>query len=174
MKKLIAFLLLAVAASFSAQAQVTSSLGLLYAPDVDDLELGALVASFGYRLDLENGFSVQPEVRGGIGVIDDRFGVPGFGRADVDLSNIFGFTLRGQYDVANGAYFFAQPTYQRIELDVDLPAGAPAGIDFDDNAWEWGIEGGLGFRFNEKFGIEASYGVIDNDEVLNFALRTWF
>lgn len=146
-----------------ASAEFTGSLGGTLV-DSGGLQLGAVTGTLGYRFPLAENFSFQPEIRGGVGVVDDTIdGV------DVEIDNLFGFNARFQVEFDNGFYLFAQPTYTRVEASASI-----GNIGASDDAWEFGGGGGLGFLFNDNFGIEAGYERIDEADVVNAALRFYF
>lgn len=176
MKKLILGLVLALGIALNAHSQVTSSLGGTYLSDYRGVDVGAVVGSLGYRVTGEGGWSFQPELRAGLGIIDDT--VPGFSpsgqspQIDVELDNLYGVVARLQYQTDGNAYLFVQPTLTRIELD----AGTNLAVrPLNDPEWAFGADVGAGFLLGERFGLEGSYGVIDGGEsIFNAALRVDF
>lgn len=175
MKKLILGLALTAGIMLNAHSQGTSSLGVTYLSDHRGVDVGAVVGSLGYRIEAEGGWSFQPEIRAGLGIIDDS--VRGFSEVgqgpmvDVELDNLLGVAARVQYQPNASVYLFAQPTLTRIELDAGNNL-ATRGLN--DAEWEIGGDVGAGYLIGERFGIEGSYGVLDGESVLNVALRLYF
>lgn len=163
-------------ATLNGHAQVTSSVGLSYLPDYRDVELGAVVGSVGYRFQGDNGWSFQPDVRAGTGVIDDTTPLFSMSAAaavptDIDLEYLLGAEARVQYQPGEGIYFFAQPTLTQIEIDAGNVTGSSL---LSDTEWEFGADIGAGFLFDARFGVEGSVGLIDGESVFDAGLRLYF
>lgn len=175
MKKLLLGLTLTLGFALNAHSQVTSSVGVTYLSDHRGVDVGAVVGSIGYRVEGEGGWSFQPEFRAGIGIIDDS--VRGFSpvgpgpKVDVEIDRLFSAAARVQYHTAGGAYWFLQPVLTRVELDAGYNL-ATRGLH--DSEWEFGGDIGAGFMFGERFGVEASYGVLDTEPVATAAFRFYF
>ncbi len=69
--------------------------------------LGALVASAGYRFAINDAISVVPEARVGFGIKDD---------SGVELDNIYGIGVRGEYAMESGVYLFVAPTLTKSKI----------------------------------------------------------
>lgn len=174
MKKLFLGLTLTFGLALNAHSQVTSSVGVTYLPDYRGVDVGAAFGSIGYRIDMNSKWSCQPELRAGIGVIDDS--VRGFSpvqpgpMVDVELDNLLGAAGRFQYQSDGGTYLFVQPNLTRVKLNGGNNL-ATRGLSESDR--ELGGDVGAGFLFGEGFGVEASYGVLDGEPVATAALRLY-
>lgn len=175
MKKRVAGFFMLFGLALNGHAQVTSSAGLTYLSDYRIADLGALSATLGYRFG--DRWSFQPEIRAGVGVIDDTvpiFSMSAVNRVptDVDLEYLVGVIARFQYRANEDLYFFAQPTLHWFEIDYGNVTGSAF---LEDSAeWEFGGELGLGYLFNDGLGVEAGYGLTDGDGIFNLALRVYF
>jgi len=158
MKHFRALAVLAFLLSTPVQAELTGSLGGTYLDT--RFQLVALEATLGWRLPLNESVSIQPELRGGIGINEDT--VRGI---DAEINNTFGANLRLQVDFDSGFYLFAQPTYVRPEFETDLG---------NTKDWEFGGGGGFGFMVNPNIGFEAGYERIDEADVFRGAVRVYF
>ena len=149
-------------ALMSAPAAAQFSSGLAYHHlDADEFSLGGIVGSIGYRFELNDAVSLIPEVRGGIGVVDDEF----MG-ADVELDGIFGGVLRLEFQLNDSVYLQLSPSYVRYKASV---SSSFADASFTDE--EFGIGGGIGFRFNPNFSVEVAYESVDDLDVYLVGLR---
>ena len=159
---LIAGLVLA-ATSAPAAAQFSSGLAYHYL-DSGDVNLGAVVGSVGYRFVVNDAVSIIPELRGGIGVQDDSIqGV------DVELDGLFGGVLRLEFNLSDTFYLQVSPSYARYKASVSF-----LGQSISDTSNEFGIGGGLGFRFNPRVSAEVAYENIDDLDVYLIGLRFTF
>lgn len=153
--------------SFSANAQFTGSVGASYA-DVSGADLAIFDATLGWKFRLNESISIQPEMRGGIGINEENASALGQDiRAEVN--NTFGFNVRLQADLQNDFYLFLQPTYTRTEFKF-----ASAGVKSTPKDWDFGGGGGFGFMLNPNFGLEAGYERLDGDDVWRGAVRFYF
>lgn len=82
--------------------------------------LGALVASAGYRFPINEAVSVVPEVRVGFGIKDD---------SGLELDNMYGIGVRGEYAMESGVYFFVAPTLTKFKTSYEFD-----GYDFDSES----------------------------------------
>ncbi len=150
---------------FAANAEWVAGAGFYNLSDDEggvDISLNAVTGSIGYRIENDNSnFSFMPELRAGIGIGDDTvFGV------DVELDRVLVFSLRGQFDFENGAYFFAAPAYANIEVKASA-----AGFSVSEDDSQAGIGAGVGFRFNERNFAEVSYETYDGTDVIGIAWK---
>ncbi len=156
--------ILLVLVSIPASAQITSGLAY-YHVDGDDVTVGVLVGSLGYRIPVNDAFSVVPKIRGGFGVKDDT--VDG---VDVELENLFGAALRLEFLLTESFYVHLTPSYARYSAKASAPlAGGTLSITETSN--EFGIGGGLGFRFTRNFSLEANYEYVDGLDIIQIGAR---
>ena len=164
MKILICTAILAAAVmADDVNAEFTGSFGSSYV-EVSGADLFVANATLGWRFPVNETISIQPEVRGGVGLNEDT--VSGF---DFKVNNTFGFNLRFQADFASGFYLFAQPTYIRPEFEAE-----GFGIELSQKEWEFGGGGGLGFMLNRNLGLEAGYERIDGEDLWRGAIRFYY
>jgi len=160
---LIAAILISIFSS-SVMAQVSSGVAYHHF-DEGDIAVGALVGSIGYRFVINESVSLIPELRGGIGVNDDRFqGV------DVELDALFGGVLRLEVDLNETFYVQLSPSYVRYKLDFSAPV-AGGTFSLSETSNDFGIGGGIGFRANRNFSLEIGYENIDSVDVFMFGAR---
>ncbi len=150
----LASLLLALSAA-PAAAQWTGSVG--YSHFTDDFDVGVIVGSFGYEFPVADGFSLVPEFRAGVGVVDDTINVGGT-RVDFEIENLYGFSNRFQFDFGNDMYAFGVVSHVNYKTKA-----SSAGMSVSDRSWEWGFGGGLGYMFNPNNGLDFSWERIDGD-----------
>lgn len=156
-------LLLVSAMIFSAgvSAQGVSGLGY-YQLDDDDIAVGALVGSVGYRYQANDVVSFVPEIRGGFGVKDDNF----LG-AKVKLKGLVGAALRAEFAVSEPVYVFASTSYTHYKFKASV-SGVGSASASDE---EFGFGGGIGFNVAEEGSIELSYEKLDEIGVIGASLR---
>jgi hypothetical protein len=154
--------------SFGAHAQWTGSLSYSHISIGDDeisVDLGAIVGSAGYRLEVADRFYLVPEVRVGFGVSDDRVNVEGF-NVKAEIERLWGFSNRFQYEFDTGAYLFGVASYVNYKLKASA-----AGFSESDDSWEAGFGAGAGFMFTPLVGGELSYERVDGEDVFTAGLR---
>lgn len=140
-----------------------------------DASWNALVASVGYKASVSESFTIVPELRVGFGIGDDSHTVDnGFGSAvevKTEVDNLYGLAARGEFALGNGAYLFAVPSLTKTKIAIS--AAGVGGTDVTSD-WEFGIGAGAGFRFSDFVGIDLSYEVIDEIDVLTVQGRFTF
>ena len=136
--------------------------------DDGDVALGAFSATVGYVFPINDGFSIIPEFRAGIGINDDRFeGI------DFELKSLIGANLRFEFNVSDAAYLFLSPSYNRYKIKASTPvaSGTFSVSVTDDN---FGFGGGIGYHVNEAFSLEAGYERVDGIDVVMLGSRVRF
>lgn len=166
MKTLVAAGLM-MAASTASASEGTFGFGYLHVDD-GDIGLGAFTTTIGFVVQINDGFSIIPEFRAGIGVNDDRFeGV------DIELKSLAGANLRFEFDLSDAAYLFLSPSYNRYKVKASAPvAGGTFSVSGSDD--NFGFGGGVGFYISEGFSIEAGYERIDGANVVMLGGRFRF
>lgn len=154
----------AMIVSASASAQGVSGVGY-YQLDDDDIAVGALVSSVGYRFQANDVVSFVPEIRGGFGVKDDKF----LG-AKFKLKGLVGAALRTEFAVSEPVYLFAVASYNHYRIKASVPDVGSASA----NADEFGFGGGIGFNVGESGSIDISYEKLEDVGVLGAGLRFTF
>lgn len=165
-KALLAAALVSVTMSASANWVLGVSYSNLSDSEGDiDISLGGVVASAGYKYAVNQTFSIVPELRYGIGVSDDEvFGV------DLELDSFYALSLRGEFDVTENVYAYIAPSYGKLEVT----ASAGGFSESDTSDWEFGIGGGLGYKFNPTTSAEVSYESFDGTDVLSIGAKFAF
>lgn len=150
---------LLLASSSAIANEGTFGFGYLHLDD-GDIGLGAFTTTIGFVVQINDGFSIIPEFRAGIGVNDDRFeGV------DIELKSLAGANLRFEFDLSDDAYLFLSPSYNRYKVKASAPLGGGTfSVSGTDDSFGFG--GGFGFFVNEGFSIEAGYERIDGAKVV--------
>lgn len=134
-----------------------------------DYSLGALVGSLGYKIDSGSRFHFIPEVRVGVGITDDTVTVFGV-NVNLELDSFLALSVKGQYELENGIYLFAAPTYTNAEFTASASQGGTSASVTEDS-WEFGFGVGAGYSFNSSTSLEASYEQFDGIDVLSIGLR---
>jgi opacity protein-like surface antigen len=154
--------------SFGAHAQWTGSISYSHISLDDDeisVDLGAIVGSAGYRLEVADRFFLVPEVRVGFGVSDDRFDFEDF-NVKAEIDRLWGASTRLQYEFDTGPYLFGVASYVNYKLKA-----SGAGFSVSDDSWESGFGAGAGFMFTPLVGGELSYERVDGEDLFTAGLR---
>lgn len=178
MKYSVLGMLLAVASSslMAAEVEPTNSwvagvsyMNLSDETDGVDISVGGVVGSLGYQFKSGENFYLVPEVRLGTGVSSDSFLFSGIG-VEVELDSFTALSLRGQFEFDNGLYLYAAPTYANAEFTTSLSAvGLKESVTED--SWEFGVGGGVGYRFTQLISAELSYEQFDGTDVFSVGLK---
>ncbi len=138
----------------------------------EDAHLGAITASVGYKFNFANNFSLIPEYKIGTGIVDDSettlfatIGTPHGsvlyrGDIDYELDSFMAFSLKVQYELDNGIFFYIAPSYSRAEASMsgtDYQTSTPKKTSFSETYTGLGLLGGLGFNLNKHWGADISY-----------------
>ena len=146
----------------SASAQWEVSAGYTHV-DTALHNLGAAVVEVGYQFPINDTWSVIPTARIGYGIKDGtlplRVGDMEDGEpityvydADVSINRFYALQLRAQYNLNNGVYLFAAPSYTDLGLKIN---GNQYDRSINDDGF--GIAAGAGFQINDSWSVEASY-----------------
>lgn len=161
MKQKIFGITLALMLSGAGWAQGVSGLSYIQLDD-DDISVGALVGSVGYRFELNEAISLIPEIRGGFGVKDDNF----LG-ANFKIKGLFVGALRAELKISEPVYIFTAGSYGRYRLKASIPGAGS--VDVADE--ESGFGGGIGFNVGEAGSIEVGYEDIGGLDVFSVGAR---
>lgn len=137
--------------------------------DGEDISLGGVVASLGYKVGSEDGFYILPEVRLGVGGGGDSFSYLGT-NVNVELDRFLAFSLRAQFDLESGMYLFATPTYANAKLSATVSNGFRSASVSNDQ-WDFGIGAGLGFQLSELILAEMMYENIDEIDIVSIGFK---
>lgn len=154
-------------ATVPAQAEWTMGAGYLHLSD-DDVDLGALAASLGYRFDLSPGVVFVPEIRGGFGVKDEEVGA-----IELDVDSFFAFSPRLQLESDTGLYAFVTASYAYLEVGAEADFGQGT-INLSEDDWDFGGGLGAGYMFTDQVGLEASYENFSGTDIFGLNLRINF
>ena len=136
--------------------------------DDGDITLGAFTSTVGYVFPINDGFSIIPEFRAGIGINDDRFEGLNF-----ELKSLIGANLRFQFNVSDAAYLFLSPSYNRYKIKGSMPIGdATLSASATDDGFGFG--GGIGYQVSDGFALEAGYERVDGINVVMVGSRIRF
>lgn len=105
------------ALSVSASANWVAGAGYTNLSLDGDATLGALVASVGYKFPINESISLVPEARVGFGIKDD---------SGLELDNMYGIGVRGEYALESGLYLFVAPTLTKFKTSYEVD-----GFDFE-------------------------------------------
>ncbi|WP_017445116.1 outer membrane beta-barrel protein [Gayadomonas joobiniege] len=175
LNKTMASLVLALS-SFSASAAWVGGIDYTYfSNDVEDSDVSvdAVTASLGYKMPIQNGFSIMPEVRLGTGVGNDNL-VIGDTDTEVELDMYKAVALRAQFETDSGFYAFVAPSYSQAEYEYDFAGNTIEWDGQDDDDWEAGLGAGIGMQFTSASAVELKYEEIDEVEVASIGLKFGF
>lgn len=175
MFKKTALAILIAGTSFSSLANWVggvSYINLSVEEDGLDISLGGITGSLGYKINSENNFYFLPEVRIGTGISDDSVSMLGVD-VDVEMDGFIALSIRAQYELENGVYLFAAPSYANVEFTASASQGGQSATGTEDS-WEFGIGGGAGYKFNESTSAEFMYEQYDGTDVLSFGVKVDF
>ncbi|MFT5605684.1 MAG: opacity protein-like surface antigen [Paracoccaceae bacterium] len=138
----------------------------------DDFSLGGVVGSLGYKFKSGGDFYLIPEVRVGVGASDGSYSI-GEVNVDVKLDRFLALSLRGQFELDNGVYLFAAPTYMNTELTITAKV---RGQKFEEtgSTSEFGVGGGAGYNFTKTVSAEVTYELFDDVDVVGLGLNFHF
>jgi len=134
-----------------------------------DVSLGGIVGSMGYKAKFSDSFYIIPEARLGEGISDDSVSYLGV-KTDVELSSFWALSLRGQIELQNNIYVFAAPTYANAKFSVTASKNGER-VTVTDDSWEFGVGGGLGYKFSEVISAEFLYEQFDGTDVLGLGFK---
>jgi len=155
--------------------------------DRESINLGAIVGSLGYKINIRDNFYLIPEVRVGIGVGNDSLYdsysndyYKSESTIQVEIDSLIAFSLRGQFEFGSGLYLYVAPTYSRGSFSVrtiykdQYVDGDELYIEvYDENASldDFTVKGGAGFYFNELTSAELSYEKFEGSEVTTLGIK---
>lgn len=129
------------------------------------ISLNGIVGSLGYKIESGDNFSLIPEVRISFGVGSDSVSYFGY-KADVELDSFLTLSMRGQYQLDNGVYLFAAPSYANAKVTASI-----GDYSETDDEWEFGVGGGIGYNFGATTSAELSYEQYDGTDALTLGLK---
>lgn len=171
MFKSLFFLIVLFGLSNAASAEWVAGVGYANLSDDEDgidISVGTIAGSLGYRFPSTSNFSIMPELRIGFGVNDDTVDFGGL-PFDVEVKSFVALSVRGQYEVNDSFYVYAQPSY--ANLDIEVSALGMSASDDDD---EFGFGAGLGLHFNDHVSGEAAYEYFDGTDVFSIGIKYAF
>ncbi|WP_333973210.1 outer membrane beta-barrel protein [Alteromonas mediterranea] len=165
-KAILSAALLSVSLSASANWVLGVGYGNISDSDGDiDISLGGVIASAGYQYQVNSNFNLVPEVRLGTGISDDDvMGV------NVELDSFYAMSIRGEYTVAEGMYIYVVPSYGKLEVT----ASAGGFSESAESDWEFGLGGGVGYKFTQTNAVELSFETFDDVDVLSIGAKFAF
>ena len=167
MKNKLTCALALLACSTFANADWVGSVNYNYFSDgigSEDVDLGAIGITAGYRFDISDNFRLVPELRIGTGFGDDSIAP----NVDIEIDDYFGAALRGEYVASEDVYLFAVISNQNIGFSVD------GVINASDSETEFGYGAGAGWQINEHNAVEISYEDIDDVDLITVGYRFSF
>jgi len=92
---------------------------------------------------------------------------------NVELDRFFALSVRGEYELVDQVYAFIEPSYANVEATAKRNFLGST-ITVNDDEWEFGIGGGIGFRFLPKLDGEVSFESFDGDNLISLGARYRF
>lgn len=134
-----------------------------------DVSLGGITGSLGYKMESGENFYVVPEVRMGMGISDDSVSYLG-ANVDIELNRFVALSVRAQFELDSGVYFFAAPAYANAKLEALVQSGGQS-ASITEDSWEFGLGVGLGYSFNNSTSIDFMYEQHDGTDAIGLGLK---
>lgn len=153
--------------TFASDLSVSGGISNVSMDDID-LSLNVVTAGLGSTYDINDSFSVIPEVRIGTGLGDDEMNWEGL-TADVEIDRFLALSVRANYQVNDKVTLYVQPTY--AELKVTASA---MGAEASESGWEFGGGLGLNYAFSKQSSVDVQYERFSDTDVVGVAYRYSF
>lgn len=136
-----------------------------------DITLSAIVGHIGYHSQLSEGVTLVPRFRFGFGVGDDTWDayVPGASDVEISLDRFMSLDVKLQFQANENVYLYVMPAYANAKLSASA-----LGANATEDSWEFGGGLGVGYNFNPKASVEASYETFDGTKVLSIGFTSRF
>jgi len=132
---------------------------------VNEVSLNAVFGSLGYEYKVTNTFTLIPELRVGLGVGDDTVTYNNVS-VDVELDEFIAFSVKGQLDLSEQFYLFANPSYGRVGLSASHSNGSAS-----DSSAEFGVGFGAGLQISNSTALELSYEDFNGTDAIGLSLK---
>ncbi|WP_371187289.1 outer membrane protein [Thalassotalea maritima] len=180
--------------SFASSANWVAGAGYMSFSDSEDgidINLNAVIGSVGYKYLINDNFSIVPELRLGFGLGDDTFTFYEYdyvvdAEGDIvagepinsfivktELERFFALSLRAEYDLKNGVYLFAVPSYANAKFKASA-SFMDESFSASEDSWEFGLGAGAGYKFTDTVAAELSYEQYDGTDILNANIKFSF
>ncbi|MDH1627182.1 outer membrane protein [Shewanella xiamenensis] len=137
-----------------------------------DISVDGIAGSLGYQFKSGENFYLVPELRFGTGVGSDSFSVSGI-NVEVELDSFTALSVRVQFEFDNGLYLYVAPSYANAEFTASASFMGQSATSTEDS-WEFGVGGGVGYRFSQLTSVELSYEQFDGVDVLSVGFKFHF
>lgn len=160
MNKLILLVLLVL--PMMAQAQVMGGLNMILIEsenELVDISMGGFEVSIGYSFELDDNWTIQPEISFG-NSDSDRVTVSGI-NMEIEIEKMTTIAVRVQRSFDTGLYAYVAPSKAKIGFKVSA-VGLPISISGEES--ETAVIYGMGYKATDSLSIEysmASYGEFD-------------
>lgn len=134
----------------------------------DFLELELVSVSASYRIHVQDGLQLHPQIKLGTGVTDYRVRV-GLNDFSAELDQFAAISIRGQYELTPRIYGFIEPVYGYSKVSAQN-----VGVQGTSEAWELGIGGGVGVVITDSISAELQSETIDDTGIFSANLRFQF
>ncbi|MBM6551840.1 outer membrane beta-barrel protein [Marinomonas ostreistagni] len=133
-----------------------------------DVTLHGVFGSLGYKHRVTQQFSLVPEVRVGLGIGDDtaRYNSQDL---DVELDEFIALSLKGQFDINQQLYVFANPTFAHGGFTIRGDNGSVS-----DSDHELGLGFGAGFKVAPNADLELAYENLEGTDLIGASLKIGF
>jgi hypothetical protein len=146
---------------------------------VFDANINAIAAVAGYFFRYSDNITITPEVSYGVGISEDENNRVGGGcslcdiiySADVELDSIVKFSTKFSYELNSDFKLFATPTISFTDFSSNL-SDLTESDDSDDS--DFGFDLGGEYNIGKHWSAQASYGLYQYSEFLNFGVRYTF
>ena len=183
------FSLIALAEDSQSNREWVGGLGFLsLSEDIDkkSIELGAIVGSLGYKINIHDNFYLIPEVRVGLGAgsnsVSDSKSIGNYkemSKLEAEIDSLVAFSVRGQFKFKSGIYLYAAPTYSRGSFSYTLNNvgqygnESPSTYVYSDNESrdDITVTAGIGCNLGEIASAELSYEKFEGSEVTSLGIK---
>lgn len=155
--------------------------------DGESINLGALVGSLGYKINISDNFYLVPELRVGLGADGDSLSTS-YGNeyyrmkstVDVEIDSLIALSLRGQIEFNRGIYLYVAPTYSRgsfsyaytwVDQYFDEQEPYVQVSNDNDSLDDIAVRAGIGFNFSKTAIAELDFEKFEGSDVIAMSFK---
>ena len=155
--------------------------------DGESINLGAIVGSLGYKINIHDNFYLIPEVRVGVGIGNDSLYdsysndyYKAESTIEVEIDSLVALSVRGQFKFKSGIFLYVAPTYSRGSFSIKttykdqyVDEDEPYIEIYNDNDSldDFTVKAGTGFYLSELTSAELSYEKFEGSEVTTLSIK---
>ncbi len=175
LKKLLLGTLILTASTITQANSWVAGIGYMNVSESEDdmdINLGAITASLGYKFQVTDTLYIIPEVRLGTGVAKETINIWDV-NVDIEIKSFSAISVKAQWELDNGLYFFAAPTYANLDIKATASYGGNSESASEDSN-EFGLGGGIGYSFNESISTELMFETYEDLNALTVGVKFSF